>query len=117
MSALKRPRTSAALGCTACTEQAIGSPFLDRLNAGDETPEPVNYTVIQTAYDGVVVPYASAFLHGPAARVTNITLQTRCPGDVTDHQAIPTDPVAVQWVEDALAHAGPADPAFLPRCM
>jgi triacylglycerol lipase len=107
----------AALGCTACAEQeAFGSPFLARLNRGDETPGPTAYTVIQTAYDGVVVPYMSAFLRGPAARVTNVTLQTRCPGDVTGHLAIPTDPVAIQWVENALARAGPADPAFRPRC-
>jgi triacylglycerol lipase len=107
----------AQLGCTACAEQeAIGSPFLDRLNTGDETPAPVDYTVIQTAYDWVVTPYASAFLQGSAARVTNVTLQTRCPGDVTGHLDIPTDPVALQWVENALDRAGPADPNFQPRC-
>jgi triacylglycerol lipase len=107
----------AALGCTACAEQeAAGSPFLDRLNAGDETPGSVDYTVIQTAYDVVVTPYDSAFLRGPAERVTNITLQTRCPGDITGHLNIPTDAVALQWVENALARPGPADPAFQPRC-
>jgi triacylglycerol lipase len=107
----------AALGCTACAEQeAVGSPFLDRLNTTDETPGPVDYTVIQTAYDGVVIPYESAFLRGPAARVTNVTLQRRCPGDITGHLAIPTDPVALQWVENALARSGPANPAFRPRC-
>jgi triacylglycerol lipase len=107
----------AALGCTACAEQeAIGSPFLERLNAPDQTPAPVDYTVIQTAYDEVVVPYASAFLNGPSARVTNVTLQAGCPGDVAGHLAVPIDPVALQWVEDALAHTGPADPALRPRC-
>jgi triacylglycerol lipase len=107
----------AQFGCTACAEQeASGSPFLTRLNAGDETPEPVDYTVIQTAYDAVVTPYSSAFLSGPAARLTNVTLQTRCPSDATGHLAIPTDPVALQWVENALARPGPADPAFQPRC-
>jgi triacylglycerol lipase len=107
----------AALGCTACAEQeAVGSPFLVRLNAGDETPGPVDYTVIQTVYDEVVIPYTSAFLHGPAARLTNVTLQTRCPGDLFAHLGIPTDPVALQWVENALGRAGPADPAFRPRC-
>jgi triacylglycerol lipase len=107
----------AFMGCTACAEQvAIASPFLDRLNAGDETPEPVDYTVIQTVNDHVVVPYTSAFLSGPGARVTNITLQTRCARDGTDHLAIPSDPVALQWVENALGRAGPADPAFRPRC-
>jgi triacylglycerol esterase/lipase EstA (alpha/beta hydrolase family) len=107
----------AALGCTACAEQeAFGSPFLHRLNVGDETPAPVDYTVIQTEYDGVVVPYESAFLHGPDARVTNVTLQTRCSDDITAHLDIPTDPVALQWVENALSRSGPADPAFRPRC-
>jgi len=107
----------AALGCTACAEQeAVGSQFLDRLNRGDETPGPTDYTVIQTIYDEVVIPYTSAFLDGPAARVTNVGLQTRCPGDITGHIGIATDPVALQWVEDALARPGPADPAFRPRC-
>ena len=107
----------AVLGCTACAQQvAIGSPLLARLNAGGGTPPPVDYTVIQTVDDEVVLPYTSAFLHGPAARVTNITLQRRCPGDVTGHLGIVTDPVALQWVEDALARPGPADPAFRPHC-
>jgi triacylglycerol lipase len=107
----------AAFGCAACAEQeAVGSPFLDRLNAGDDTPGPVDYTVIQTAYDAVVLPYTSAFLRGPAARVTDVTLQARCPSDASGHLGITSDPVAVQWVEDALARNGPADPAFRPRC-
>jgi triacylglycerol lipase len=107
----------AALGCTACAEQeATGSAFLAKLNAGNEAPPPVDYTVIQTIYDEVVIPYTSAFLQGPAARVTNVTLQNRCPGDLSDHLAIPTDPVALQWVENALGRAGPADPAFRPNC-
>jgi triacylglycerol lipase len=107
----------AALGCTACAEQeAVGSAFLTKLNAGAETPAPVSYTVIQTAYDDVVTPYTSAFLHGPATRVTNVTLQDRCPGDNAGHLDITLDPVALQWVENALARDGPADPAFRPRC-
>ena len=56
----------AALGCTACAEQeAVGSSFLNKLNRGDETPAPVDYTVVQTRYDAVVVPYTSAFLQRP----------------------------------------------------
>src|SRR5438309_1213289 len=96
--------------------EAPGSPFLARLTAGAESPAPVNYTVIQTAYDTVVTPYQSAFLAGPAARVTNVTLQSACPGDFSGHLAMPTDAVALQWVENALARTGPADPAFQPRC-
>jgi len=107
----------AALGCTACGEQlSFGSPFLDRLNAGDESPGEVDYTVIQTTGDEVVVPYASAFLAGPRARVTNVLLQRRCAADASDHSDLPTDPVALQWVENALSRPGPADPGFRPRC-
>jgi triacylglycerol lipase len=104
-------------GCTACGQQlAWGSPFLGRLNAGAEAPPPVDYTVIQTRFDAVVTPYQSAFLHGPRARVTNVTLQDRCPNDGVDHLDVPTDPVALQWVEDALAVNGPAQPGFRPVC-
>jgi triacylglycerol lipase len=107
----------AQAGCTACGQQfAWGSTFLQRLNAGDETPPGVAYTVIQTVLDAVVTPYTSAFLSGPSARVTNVTLQESCPTDLADHLGVPTDPVAVQWVENALAVPGPADPAFQPRC-
>jgi triacylglycerol lipase len=104
-------------GCTACGQQlAWGSGFLQQLNSGNETPGPVSYTVIETRYDEVVLPYTSAFLSGPRARVTNITLQNRCPADVAGHLDITIDPVALQWVENALGRNGPANPAFAPVC-
>ncbi|HYZ30274.1 MAG TPA: alpha/beta fold hydrolase [Thermoleophilaceae bacterium] len=104
-------------GCTACGQQvAWGSAFLRRLNAGIETPGPVDYTSIETANDQVVLPYTSAFLSGPRARVTNITLQDRCPSDTAGHLGITTDPVALQWVDNALGRDGPANPAFAPVC-
>jgi triacylglycerol lipase len=106
----------AATGCEACTEQQAGSPLLANLNANDEAPPPVDYTVIQTRDDFVVIPYTSAFLSGPPDRVTNITLQDRCPRDFIDHVNIPSDPVALQWIQNALGHAGPADPGFAPHC-
>jgi triacylglycerol lipase len=104
-------------GCTACGQQVSwGSAFLQHLNTGDETPGPVDYTVIETQYDQVVTPYNSAFLTGPRARVTNIALQARCPGDEVGHLGITTDPVALQWIENALSRAAPANPAFAPAC-
>jgi len=106
----------AATGCEACTEQQAGSPFLAKLNANEEAPPPVDYTVIQTRYDFVVIPYTSALLSGPPDRVTNIILQDHCPGDFIDHVNIPSDPVALQWIQNALGRAGPADPGFAPRC-
>jgi triacylglycerol lipase len=106
----------ALTGCIACAQQQAGSAFLAKLNSGDETPPPVDYTVIETIYDTVVVPYTSAFLTGPTTRVTNITLQQQCPGDLSNHLTLPTDPVALQWVENALASTGPARPSFVPVC-
>jgi triacylglycerol lipase len=106
----------AMLGCVACVQQAVGSGFLAKLNAGDGTPPPVDYTVVQSRYDLVVTPYQSAFLRGPAKRITNVVLQAACPGDLAGHLTITSDPAAVQWVEEALARNGPADPAFMPCC-
>jgi triacylglycerol lipase len=107
----------ALTGCVACAQQQMGSPFLRQLNDGDETPPPVYYTVIETMYDAVVVPYTSAFLSGPASRVTNVMLQQQCPRDYVGHVGITADPVALQWVENALArNNGPADANFVPTC-
>ena len=107
----------ALTGCVACAEQQSGSRFVRALNAGDEAPAPVNYTVIETVYDAVVVPYTSAFLTGPSTRVTNVILQNQCPTDVVGHIGISSDPVALQWVENALARDnGPADTHFVPYC-
>jgi triacylglycerol lipase len=102
--------------CEACLEQLWGSAFLAKLNRGDETPGPVDYTVVQTLDDIVLVPYTSAFLGGPRSRVTNVTLQTACPAAYVTHLGMPSDPVALQWVENALARKGPADPGFTPVC-
>jgi triacylglycerol lipase len=101
-----------AIGCPACQEQAAGSPFLTALNAGDETPGDVSYTQIETKYDEVVTPYTSAFLDGG----TNVLIQDKCPADISEHLAIVGDPIALQWVENALGRPGPADPGFTPTC-
>ncbi len=102
--------------CVACKQQVAGSSFITNLNAGDETPGIVSYTVVTTRYDEVVTPYRSAYLAaGP--RTTNVTLQDRCPLDLVDHLGIIYDGAALQWVQNALARSGPADPSFRPRCL
>jgi pimeloyl-ACP methyl ester carboxylesterase len=100
------------LGCPACAEQAAGSAFMQKLNAGEEAPPPPSYTVVSTRYDEVVTPYRSQALEG----ATNVVLQDRCPEDITDHVGIIYDPIALQWTLDALGRPGPADPAFVPLC-
>ena len=102
--------------CIACRQQAAGSEFLQKLNAGDETPgRKVSFTQITTRYDTVVTPYTSAFLHG--GKTTNVVVQDKCPNDSFEHVGIIYDDVALQWVRNALHRQGrPADPAFQPNC-
>ena len=91
--------------CAACDQQTAGSAFLQNLNAGDESAGDVSYTQVTTRYDEVVIPYRSAYLAaGP--RTTNVTLQDRCPLDLTDHLGIIYDPVALRWVKNALERTG-----------
>ena len=87
---------------------------MQALNTPPEAPGPVSYTVVSTRYDEVVTPYQSQALSGD--EVTNVVLQDRCAGDLTEHVAIIYDPVALQWARDALLRAGPANPAFVPDC-
>ena len=70
---------------------------------------------VKRVNDLVVTPYPSAFLpRGP--RTTNVLLQDDCPLDPVEHVSIIYDPVALQWIENALARPGPADPSFKPTC-
>jgi triacylglycerol esterase/lipase EstA (alpha/beta hydrolase family) len=102
--------------CEACEQQSAGSAFLQQLNAGDETPGAVSYTVVETRYDEVVTPFTSAFLAaGP--NTANILLQDACPAEVIDHNFIPDDRVALRWTLQALGRPGPADPANPPSCV
>jgi triacylglycerol lipase len=101
--------------CPACDQQRAGSPFLQQLNAGDETPGAVSYTVVETRYDEVVTPFTSAFL-APGPNTANILLQDACPNEVIDHHLIPHSALAIRWTLQALARRGPADPAHPPSC-
>ncbi|MFG6495076.1 alpha/beta fold hydrolase [Fictibacillus sp. UD] len=96
--------------CKACQQQAAGSDFLLALNEGDETPGDVSYTVVTTRNDEIVVPFTSAFLNGEKENVTNVTIQDYYPYDQIEHQNIAQDPLAFNFVFDALEHEGPADP-------
>jgi triacylglycerol lipase len=110
----------------AAADQLAGSDFYKQLNAGDETPQPdqelhpglrISYTNIATKNDEIVTPSpTSQFLAGSPDEVTNVLLQDACPEDQFDHILLTDDPIVVQWVEDALAHPGPASPAFRPLC-
>lgn len=111
--------TAGGSNCQACSDQQAGSAFLTKLNSlGDTLPGPA-YTVISTTHDEVVTPYQSQSLAGPAEKVTNITIQDKCPADPIEHDQTPNDPVVQRLVSNALGRpAGqPADPAFQPSCV
>lgn len=101
--------------CVSCQQQAWGSTFLARLNAGDETPGLVSYTQITTRYDTVVVPHISGYLAaGP--RTTNLTIQDKCPGALVEHVLVPRHRATVALTLDALVRSGPARQTFQPAC-
>ena len=97
--------------CTACAQQIQGSSFLASLNRAP-TVASVKYVVIETADDDVVTPYTNAFLP-PAANVQDVTLQSQCSQDHSDHISIPYDSNALQDMINAL---GPDSPGFQPSC-
>ncbi|MCW7942999.1 lipase [Streptomyces hygroscopicus] len=82
-------------------DQAVGSEFLAKLNAGGDTVPGVHYTVIATKYDEVATPYRSQFLSG--SDVHNVLLQDLCVVDFSEHVAIGlTDRIAFHEVANAL---------------
>jgi triacylglycerol esterase/lipase EstA (alpha/beta hydrolase family) len=99
--------------CPACREQEAGSPFITSLNAGGETDQNVNYTVIESKNDEVVTPYTSAFL-ATAKNVKNILLQDQCSLDQGEHLSMPYDHIADADVLTALDPAHPQRPACTP---
>lgn len=100
-----------SITCEACDQQLQGSSFLTGLNRTPTVPG-VKYVVVETADDDVVTPYTNAFLPG-APNVQNITLQTQCSQDASDHLSIGYDSNALQDVINAL---GPDSPDFRPSC-
>lgn len=101
-------------------QQSTGSHFLVALNSRSETFADIDYTVIFSRTDEVVVPNldasGSSSLHTGKGRIANIAVQQICPNDTSDHLAMGTyDPVAYALVLDAFTHPGTADPARISR--
>ncbi|MGW6378896.1 esterase/lipase family protein [Rhodococcus sp. NPDC055112] len=60
-------------------QQIIGSEFLARLNAGQETFPGIDYTVIASRTDRTITPYTGSFLNGaPGASLQNMYVQDEC---------------------------------------
>ncbi|WP_320671258.1 lipase family alpha/beta hydrolase [Patulibacter defluvii] len=104
----------ALVGCPpALWQQSSDSRMLQALNRGGETFPGIDYTVITTDLDEVVVPSTLGNL-AAAPNVRNVRVQAICPGRLVEHLGIGLyDNVAHDLALDAIEHPGPADPARL----
>ncbi|MGV9541645.1 lipase family alpha/beta hydrolase [Nocardia beijingensis] len=84
-------------------QQVVGSPLLNRLNAGGETVPGPRYTAIASRADQVITPQDTALLAAPTAADRNVWLQDGCPADAADHSGMLEDPRAAAAVLSALA--------------
>ena len=82
----------------ACQQLVPGSPLLDQLNDGDETPDGPQWLALWTTQDETVTPPDSARLDG----AVNVELQQLCPGVSVSHSALPTDTTVTRVVLGAL---------------
>ncbi|AKU18660.1 hypothetical protein VV02_05355 [Luteipulveratus mongoliensis] len=89
------------VGLVSCEQMAIGSDFLNDLNAGSDTIGSVKYTTFRSSWDEVVVPIDNAKLKDGA---TNILLQDQCPLRFVEHQLSALDGTIADGVMDALAN-------------
>ncbi|NEW45764.1 esterase/lipase family protein [Nocardia cyriacigeorgica] len=90
-------------------QQTGGSNFLTALNSQPETFAEVDYTVVATELDEIVMPYTSAYLPS-GSNVTNVAVQDLCPGRLVEHFGMAYDNTAFQLAVDAFTHDGPAQP-------
>lgn len=101
-------------------QQRTGARFLAALNAGPDRFAGIDYTVVYTVTDEVVVPNlpprpASGLRDGDGA-YSEIAVQQVCPVHVAEHLSMgTTDPVGHAVVRDALLNDGPASKARIPR--
>jgi triacylglycerol esterase/lipase EstA (alpha/beta hydrolase family) len=92
------------LGVIACNQMAIGSSFLNNLNAGDDTIGNVRYTNIASTFDEVVFPYTTSFLNNDGNNV-NVKVQSPCWARVVGHLGLAIDGTVYSGIQDALRGA------------
>jgi triacylglycerol esterase/lipase EstA (alpha/beta hydrolase family) len=100
-------------------QQAENSHFMQALNSYAETFAGIDYTVIYSRTDEIVVPNldssGSSSLHTGRGRIENIAVQQICPNDTSDHLAMGSyDPVGYALAVDAFRHETVANPKDIP---
>ena len=90
--------------CASCRQFLAGSRFLRKLNArGGPRVRGIDYTMLLTANDELVVPYTSGLMDG----ADNVVVQDVCALDQSEHLSIAFDPVAAYTILNALDPAHP----------
>jgi len=93
--------------CASCRQFLAGSRFLRKMNAGGGPRVPgVDYTMILTANDELVVPYTSGLMDG----ATNVIVQNVCALDQSEHLSIAFDPITAYTILNALDPTDPPRP-------
>ncbi|WP_194834019.1 triacylglycerol lipase [Nocardia sp. XZ_19_369] len=101
---LENAQIAAQVFGTPGQQQVVGSPLLNRLNAGGETVPGVRYTALASRADEIITPQETALLTAPTGDNRNIWLQDGCPTDIANHSGLLGDPRAAAAVLGALAN-------------
>ncbi|KAA8886589.1 alpha/beta fold hydrolase [Nocardia colli] len=107
---LENAQIAAQVFGTPGQQQVVGSPLLNRLNAGGETVPGVRYTALASRADEIITPQETALLAAPTGDNRNIWLQDGCPTDIANHSGLLGDTRAAAAVLSALANDNRALP-------
>jgi len=104
--------------CYSCDQQGVDSRFIRRLNAGDDTPGPGSFSQTATEDDEIIITFRDRFLRG-TERTRDVILQNYYrkyyEEIVVTHQNVCKDPVAQEFMLDALDNPGPVNPDRAPE--
>ena len=84
--------------CVACSQQQENSEFMQKLNSKPLAVPSVEYTVIVSKYDSVVMPYETQYMEN----AKNYLLQKGCPSNLATHVSISYDKRALGMVINAI---------------
>jgi hypothetical protein len=115
LSALAPALSSALCSITGCApalwQQVRGSQFMQALNSGQQTFAGIDYSVVYSKTDIIVVSTDTPLEPAAGASYRRAALQDVCPSRLADHLSTGTsDAVAWAMVLDAITRPGPVDP-------
>ncbi|KAF9909363.1 hypothetical protein EC991_008748 [Linnemannia zychae] len=81
-------------------QMIVGSPFMQKLNAGGDTSPGVIHSNIATRFDEIVTPWETCYQESPG--VTNTLLQNLCLFALNEHITIINSKIALRWALNQL---------------